>query len=298
MTRIALAVVGALAVSSAVTAFRAAEPGNVEASVGQTEAEAPWGLPDDALLGFIEIPAGEFLMGSDRSRDPQAEDDELPEHRVTLPAFFIGRHEVTVAQFGAFVEDSGYRVDSASLERPPDSPIRNLSWYAAVAYCAWLTEQLRRWEGTPEPLANSLGGAGTDRRGSVTLPSEAEWEKAARGTDGQVYPLGGMRATLGDFSVTAVGNFPSGASPYGVLEMIGNIFEWTRSLHALTFEYPYAPNDGREDMSAPVFVRRVVRGGAFYPGGIIVSAAFRNWFYPDNSDRLLGFRLVVSSFSP
>ncbi len=193
MKRIALIVLGGLAVACAVTAF--------EATVGQTDAEAPWGLPDDALLGFIEIPAGEFLMGSDRSQDPQAEDDELPQHRVTLPTFFIGRHEVTVAQFRTFVENSGYDADPVPLLRPPDHPI-GVSWYAAVAYCAWLTEHLGRWEGTPEPLANVLSGAGADRQGSVTLPSEAEWEKAARGTDGQVYPLGGVRPIASDFPVT------------------------------------------------------------------------------------------------
>ena len=131
------------------------------------------GLSDDPLLGFIEIPAGEFLMGNDRSQDPQAEDDEFPQHRVSLPTFFMGRLEMPVAQFGAFVEDSGYRVASPSLERPPDAPIRNVSWYAAVTYCAWLTEQLRRWEGTPEPLANVLRGERMDRQGSM-LPSEAE----------------------------------------------------------------------------------------------------------------------------
>ena len=297
MKRIALAVLGALAVSSAVTAFQAAlatEPGSVEATLGQADAEAPGGLPDDPLLGFIEIPAGEFLMGSDRSRDPQAEDDELPQHRVSLPTFFIGRHEVTVAQFRTFVEDSGYDADPVPLLRPPDHPI-GVSWYAAVAYCAWLTEQLGRWEGTPEPLADVLSGAGAVRRGSVTLPSEAEWEKAARGTDGKVYPAGGRPIAV---PVTAVGSFPSRASPYGALDMTGNVIEWTRNLWGPTFEYPYEPDDGREDMSAPNFVRRVVRGGAHYPGGGTVSAAFRNWFYPDGRGGLIGFRVVVSPFSP
>ena len=289
MKWIALIVLGELAVACAVTAF--------EATVGQAEAEAPWGLPDDPLLGFIEIPAGEFLMGSDRSQDPQAEDDELPQHRVSLPTFFIGRLEVTVGQFGAFVEDSGYDADPVSLLGPPDHPI-GMSWYAAVAYCAWLTEQLRRWEGTPEPLANVLGGAGTDRQGSVTLPSEAEWEKATRGTDGQVYPLGSVRPIAADFPVTAVGSFPNVASPYGALDMTGNVLEWTRNLWGPTFEYPYEPDDGREDMSAPNFVRRVVRGGAHYPGGGAISAAFRNWFYPDGRGGLIGFRVAVSPFSP
>ncbi len=145
--RTLLIVLGAPTVVMALAAGQVAE---------QTDTN-PWGLPNDPLLGFIEIPAGEFLMGSDRSQDPQAEDDELPQHSLTLPAFFIGRHEVTVAQFGAFVEDSGYRVDLPQ-QGPPDDPVTRVSWYDAVAYCAWLTEQLRRWEGTPRsPWRTSSG---------------------------------------------------------------------------------------------------------------------------------------------
>ena len=285
MRRTLLIVLGAPTVVMALAAGHVAE---------QTDTN-PWGLPNDHLLGFIEISAGAFLMGSDRSQDPQAEDDEFPQHRVTLPAFFIGRHEVTVAQFGAFVDDSGYRVDLPQ-QGPPDDPVTHVSWYDAVAYGAWLTEQLRRWEGTPEPLADVLRRAGTDRQGSVTLPSEAEWEKAARGTDGQIYPSG----TRDYFAITAAGGSPSGASPYGALEMTGSVFEWTRSLSGPTFEYPYEPDDGREDVSAPDTIRRVVRGGAHYPGapaGGTVSAAFRNWFYPFNRDSHVGFRVVVSPFS-
>jgi formylglycine-generating enzyme required for sulfatase activity len=131
-----------------------------------------WMLPDEPLLGFVEIPGGPFRMGSDQRRDPEAFDDEKPQHQVRLPRYFIARYPVTVAQFRAFVEDRGTVVeDERSLQGLPNHPVVDVTWHRALDYCAWLTERLREWPWTPEPLATLL------RKDVwlVLLPSEAEW---------------------------------------------------------------------------------------------------------------------------
>jgi formylglycine-generating enzyme required for sulfatase activity len=221
-------------------------------------------------------------MGSTQ-RDRLADDDEKPRHRVTLPRYYIARYPVTVAQFRAFVEASGHRpADEQSLEGLPTHPVAYVNWYDAVAYCDWLTARLRSWEHTPEPLGALL------RRENwrVTLPSEAEWEKAARGKDGRVYSWGNDpdpdRANYDDTgteTTNAVGCFPGGASPYGVEELSGNVEEWTRSLWG---EYPYPSEriarSKREDLQAPARVSRVLRGGAFWfdPQGVRCAARLRS----------------------
>jgi formylglycine-generating enzyme required for sulfatase activity len=99
----------------------------------------------------------------------------------------MARYPVTVAQFRAFVEASGYQPqDGDGLRGLPNHPVVNVIWYDALKYCEWLTDRLRSWEGTPEPLAILLRPEGW----WVSIPSEAEWEKAARGTDGRIYPWG------------------------------------------------------------------------------------------------------------
>jgi hypothetical protein len=115
-----------------------------------------WCLPDDKMLGFVEMPAGTFLMGSGTS-DEYAEDDEKPQHTLDLPTYYIGRYPVTVAQFAAFVEASGHTPqDADSLRGQANHPVVWVTWHEALAYCRWLTEVLREWEGTPEPLATLL----------------------------------------------------------------------------------------------------------------------------------------------
>jgi formylglycine-generating enzyme required for sulfatase activity/energy-coupling factor transporter ATP-binding protein EcfA2 len=290
-------------------------------------------LPDESLLGFVEVPAGPFLMGSDKAQDGDAYDDELPQHTVELPAYYVARYPVTVAQFRVFVNADGYREprywreaaalgvwqagqvkgrrDDEPRDRPYDygepfnlsnHPVVGVTWYEAVAYCRWLTERLQEWEGAPEPLAGLLRGEGW----RVRLPSEAEWEKAARGTEGRLFPWGDGpdpdRANYGDTGIgttSAVGCFPGGASPHGVLDLSGNVWEWTHSLWgtrpgAPDFRYPYDPEDGREDESAGSDVFRVLRGGSFYfvSGG--VRCAFRLRNFPVFGYGDWGFRLVVA----
>ena len=238
-----------------------------------------WSLPDDVLLGFVEIPAGPFTMGSDKA-DSDAFGDETPQHSVTLPTYYVAQWPVTVAQFRTFVEDAGNGgftpQDDACLTGVANHPVVHVSWHEARAYCRWLTEQLRASDQAPEPLATRLRTGG-DGRGpwQVTLPSEAEWEKAARGTDGRIYPWGKEpdpnRANYEETGIggtSAVGCFPGGANQaYGVEELSGNVDEWTRSLWGKDwqkpeFGYPYTPDDhgrGRENVKAPGDVRR---GGA------------------------------------
>lgn len=141
--------------------------------IAQTETNTrtnPWRLPNDPLLGFIEIPAGTFTMGAD-SEELQADDDNWSRHAVTLPTYFISTYEVTVVQFAAFVEDAGYQADRRSLEGLADHPVTNVSWNDAMAYCAWLTIKLHDWTGTPSVLAHRLRGNDGGSRWQVTLPS-------------------------------------------------------------------------------------------------------------------------------
>ena len=261
-----------------------------------------WFLPADPMLGFIEIPAGPFTMGSDKKRDEQAFDDELSAHPVTLPAFYIARFPVTVAQFRAYVEDAGVTPgDADCLRGAANHPVANVSLHEALAYCDGLARKLGEWAWTPDALARVLRPT---RKGAkpwrVTLASEAEWEKAARGTDGRIYPWEGPadpnKANYYDTGIggtSAVGCFPSGASPYGVEELSGNVWEWTRSLWRA---YPYEPGQDRENVKAGENKSRVVRGGSFYDFVRLVRAADRPSHRPDLRLTYLGFRVVVSPF--
>ena len=259
------------------------------------------GLPD---VVWCDVPAGSFLMGSDKGRDPEAYDDELPQHEVTLPAFLISKYPVTNAQYAAFVEDGGYtekwrrcwteagwrwKKDRAGPETYggvfdlPNHPVVWVTWYEAVAFCRWLTEQLHQ-----------SGELRADEE--ITLPTESQWEKAARGVDGRVYPWGGdpdpNRANYGETGIgttSAVGCFPGGASPYGVEDLSGNVWEWCRTKWEDDYEGYRDDNDpGGEAL-------RVLRGGAFLNGASYVRCAYRHGSYPDPRSGDAGFRVVVAS---
>ncbi len=267
-----------------------------------------WYLPDEPLLGFVEIPAGPFLMGSDQKEDSQAQEQETPQHKVTLPAYYIARYPVTVAQFRAYVEAGGHPpANPDSLRGPDNHPVIWLTWREALIYGGWLTEQLRTWAGMPEPLRTLLReGQNGGQPWRITLPSEAEWEKAARGEDGRLYPWGNdfdperantTETNIGSFS--AVGCFPGGASPYGLLDLSGNVWEWTRSLWGEQWDkpewrYPYKADDDREKLEAPDQVARVLRGGSSYHEGPVCRCAFRYRLSTFGRSWNVGFRLVAS----
>ena len=275
--------------------------GDTLSALGDTRFdEAAWYLPKDENLGFVQIPAGEFIMGSDDGRD-----NEKPQHKVTLPGYWMAKYPVTVAQFRAFTEDASYTdFDKQALNDPNNRPVRYVTWYNALAYADWLNEKLSVFskQGTSKGAFWQRLADGSLR---VTLPSEAEWEKAARGTDGRIYPWGNgfdlnkvNNDDTGIGTTSVVGCFPTGASPYVLLDMSGNLWEWTRSIYG---DYPY-PEDGserkkREDLDADRNSSRVLRGGAFYHDLNLVRCASRYWHYPFDRDNHHGFRVIVSPFS-
>jgi formylglycine-generating enzyme required for sulfatase activity len=244
-----------------------------------SSALAPGG-PHPDILGFVPIPAGPFLMGSRRG-EKDAYDDEYDQHQLDLPDYYLGRAPVTVAQFRSYVSAAQPDLQGRpDLDAPASRPVVRVSWHDALAYCGWLEGRLRelgreRLAGPGEP------GAGEQlfwRRllhegWRVTLPSEAEWEKAARGPLAlppypPAYPWGPdfdpdcanvERTGLG--TTSAVGCFPRGRGAYGLLDQSGNVWEWTRSHFK---SYPYSHTDGREMLGAGDDVARVLRGGSFY----------------------------------
>jgi formylglycine-generating enzyme required for sulfatase activity len=200
----------------------------------------------------------------------------------------------------------------------PNHPVVGVTWYEALAFTYWLTERL--CESANQRVGEAAGGAEremweglTAGRLVVRLPSEAEWEKGGRGGaqgGARRYPWGDEpdpeRANYYDTgigSTSAVGCFPGGASPYGCLDMAGNVWEWTSSLWGEDvmkpeFKYPYDPTDGRENLEAGDHVCRVLRGGAFYDGEWFSRCALRNWSGPDFRLRLFGFRVVAAPSPP
>jgi formylglycine-generating enzyme required for sulfatase activity len=264
-----------------------------------------WYLPAENLLGFVHVPAGKFHMGSDSKRDKELYDDEKPQHEVHLPEYYLARYPVTVAQFRAFIEARGKpTTDADSLRGLPNHPVVWVTWYEAMEYCDWLGERLRSL--ALEQIATGLEAVEAQQRDfwlglaegklTVSLPSEAEWEKAARGDTGWIYPWGeefdAEKANTSETGIdhtSAVGCFPGGVSPYGVQDLSGNVWEWTRSLNV---PYPYDPQDGRENPDADG--SRVLRGGAFRYNRSCARCAYRNWLDPDLLVRDVGFRVVVS----
>jgi formylglycine-generating enzyme required for sulfatase activity len=229
---------------------------------------------------MILIPAGEFLMGSDPQKDKEAYEWEQPQHSVYLPDYSMAKTPVTNAQYAAFLEATDHeRPEHWKGRKPPkgkeDHPVVNVSWYDAVAYCNWLTEVTGK---------------------SYRLPSEAEWEKGARGTEGWIYPWGNEwdpercnSREGGPGDTTPVGTYPQGASPYGLLDMAGNVWEWC---HSRNKSYPYNPKDGREDPEASDL--RVLRGGSFDDYERDVRCAARSRNAPNGRYRSRGFRVCVA----
>lgn len=290
-----------------VKAPRRAAAGKALAVLGDPRfAPDRWWLPKEPDLGFVEVLAGSFLMGSDPEDAPESDENEHPRHSVTLPEFWLGRYPVTIGQYRAFVEANEYRPeDSRWQEGPTTQPVAFLSWFDALSYCRWLGERLRELalsRGNRLPSGSLALWSGLASGGlQASLPSEAEWEKAARGPAGKIYPWGRTadpnRANCGEAGLgerSVVGCFPGGAGPYGHEELGGNVWEWTRSLQ---HDDSDTPNDGKTSLeeSSPSF--RVLRGGAFDFNSIYVRSAYRHWSSPGDRADFIGFRVVLSPFS-
>lgn len=255
---------------------------------------ALWQLPDEPLLGFVEVPAGAFLMGSNPSIDRQAYENErwsraTRQGTVDLPGFYIGRYEVTVAQYLEFVRDTGRAALPETLSADLTHPVTNITWTDALAYARWLQDRLLQHADTPAAI-KSLLEAGWQ----ISLPTEAQWEKAARGTSGNIYPWGNQlmqeRANFGSSTTRPVGSYPCSECNYGLADMAGNVWELTRSPFQA---YPYSAEDDRDNLSEDALW--VMRGGSYADGPGNVRAAVRGGVDPGVRNDTIGFRVVLTS---
>jgi formylglycine-generating enzyme required for sulfatase activity len=273
------------------------------------------GLPH-ALGPFVRVTSGNFRMGA-KPLEPDATTNALPQHDVDLASYAIGRYPVTNVAFRAFIEDGGYaheewwladgwqwrgtsRVDTPhywqAAARKPNHPVTGISWFESCAFCQWLTLRLAE--------------RGDLRPGEVIrLPTEAEWEKAARGgvtldrrrsqpnnMPERRFPWGdaflanmGNTAEGGLGGTSPVGMFPDGASPYKIDDLGGNVLEWCSSRPGA---YPYHANDGRELPAGGSRAYRVARGGAWAFGADSARCAYRHWNRADFRGGMIGLRVV------
>ena len=254
-----------------------------------------WFLPDDDLLGFVEIAGGPFMMGSDPTVDPLAFDNErlteaTPQGTINLSTYFISRYEVTSAQFLAFVKATGFQVEAQALPAADGQPAVNISWPDALAYCRWLNDELRTSTQTPTRLKDLLNGGW-----KVGLPSEAEWEKAARGTDGRIFPWGNTprrdRANYQFTHALPVGSFDCPECPFGLYDMSGNVWEWTRTPYHEDLQDSLA---SRKNLKIPALW--VMRGGHFGDPPQYVRTTIRGGADPGARRGFIGFRLAISRF--
>jgi eukaryotic-like serine/threonine-protein kinase len=284
--------------------------------VGTVEAGLTQVALQDGMV-MVNVPGGEFLMGAKVS-EKRATDEERPLHIVLVDNFWIDRTEVSNAMFATFIEESGYQTDAekagwgyvwtkdgrteaagadwmhpqgqdSSLDGLEEYPVMLVSWNDATAYCTWVGRR---------------------------LPSEAEWEKAARGIDGRFYPWGeefdSSFANVDDEEVfdeymvdcsasgcdgyaksSPVGSFEAGASPYGVLDMAGNLWEWTADYYE-RFYYTKASSNNPQGPAEGD--RHVLRGGSWLNSDYDISTTYRAGNIPDYRSDKLGFRCVVSEF--
>jgi formylglycine-generating enzyme required for sulfatase activity len=218
---------------------------------------------------MVLVPAGEFTMGSD-----EGDDDEQPVHRVVLDSFYLDTFEVTNGRFAKFVAaiQSEPPWGFADQETPvvdAERPVRWVNWLEATGYCLWAGKR---------------------------LPTEAEWEKAARGPEGRVYPWGNDPPTTahavfglkeGDETVAPIGDHHLGRSPYGVQDLAGNLYEWVTDWYDDAF---YASPPTRNPRGPVAGTTKVQRGGSYINSPYRLRSAFRTKSDPTEHDPHVGFR--------
>jgi len=224
-------------------------------------------------LELIRIPAGEFLMGSDPAKDKAARDDEQPQHRVYVDEFYLGKYPVTNAQYAAFGEAIGHKV---GIWGSADHPVIGITWHGAVAFCEWLSRE------TGQPYR---------------LPTEAEWEKAARGDDGRLWPWGDnwdpARANASSEDTTPVSLYSSASdSPYGCADMAGNVCEWCSDWYSEDTYCRRAERVEKNPEGPDSGSCRVLRGGSSWSDGSVVRCASRLYNRPDEGFGDFGFRVA------
>jgi len=215
----------------------------------------------------VLVPAGSFTMG---------DDEEAPQRQIYLGAFYLDRYEITTGRYAKFLKATGsvrppLGWETLDLARGSDLPVTGVDWRDADAYCRW-----------------------TGRR----LPTEAEWEKGARGTDARRYPWGDASPTLDhanyqnaspsayDGGLAAVGSHPAGMSPYGIDDLAGNAAEWVADWYAEAFP----ANDVRDPKGPANGSARVIRGGGRFDPAERIKAAKRWYASPDTQGEDIGFR--------
>ena len=263
------------ATASATLAPTQTKPPTVTASptlgIGATQTS-----PKDGML-MLYVPAGSFLMGSDKSVDPHAFNNELPQHTVNLDAFWIDQTPITNAMFALCVAAGSCIAPQSTRSythasyygnsQYADYPVVNVNWNQADAYCRWAGRQ---------------------------LPTEAQWEKAARGTDGRIYPWGNQAPdkTLANLNLmvgdtTKVGSYPAGASPYGALDMAGNVYEWIADWFSENY---YSSSPASNPPGPTSGISRVIRGGSYGNSPNIERSAARDGRVPVTGGNNFGFR--------
>ena len=224
---------------------------------------------------MVWVPAGEFTMGSEDT-DPDAGDDQKPAHKVYVDGYWIYKNDVTMAQFKAFCTATKRPLPKTpEFGRHDDHPVVDVSWDDAAAYAKWA---------------------------GVSLPTEAQWEDAARGTDGRKFPWGNdwdpslcahSYSRPGDRGSTeVVGSFPKGASPYGALDMAGNVWNWCADYYD---EHYYRVSPSRNPTGPVSGVSHVLRGGSWhYCKELNFRVMYRFSNVPDYTSYNIGFRCVSS----
>jgi formylglycine-generating enzyme required for sulfatase activity len=222
--------------------------------------------PVQEIPGMVCVQAGDFIMGTNEGFDY-----ESPQQRVYLKTFYIDKYEVTNKQYKIFIDKTGYPSpkswkNNEYLSGKDDCPVVNVSFYDAAAYAKWAGKR---------------------------LPTEQEWEKAARGTDGRRYPWGdewspgcaNIRPVFGLTSLKIVGSYPAGVTVYGAYDMSGNVSEWTES-----FFEAYPLNETTNANYCNKY--KVIRGGSFLTTRSMAQTARRDILSPDEVHEDVGFRCV------